>query len=57
MKELLINKGFDVVDMDGALRVFYKKGECFETLRRLREIMPCERIDTYYGFLEIVTGY
>ena len=57
MKELLINKGFDVVDMDGALRVFYKKGECFETLRRLREIISCERIDTYYGFLEIVTGY
>lgn len=57
MKELLIRNGFDVVDMGGTFRVFYEKGKAFETFGKLREILPNVRIDSYYGFLEIVIGY
>lgn len=57
MKELLIQKGFDVIDLGGILRVFYKKGESFKTLRELREIIPNERIDTFYGCFDIVLKF
>lgn len=57
MKELLIQKGFDVVDLGGILRVFYKKGESFKTLRELREIIPNERIDTFYECFDIVLKF
>lgn len=54
MKELLINNDFDVIDLNGILRVFYNHGECFKTLTKLREIIPNKTLNVSYGYIDII---
>ena len=53
MLEILRNNGFDVIEINGFLRVFYEKGKAYETHKKIKSLLPKANIKVFYGMIEI----
>lgn len=53
MSELLKNNGFEVIEINGFLRVFVEKGKTYETYKKVRNLLPKAKVKVFYGMIEV----